>query len=106
MGIAIKPSFVVVFLMLLSLSVSFGLPAEDILDAVYDESKNLPYEGSPLFSIVASPVANRRPQAPPSSLHPRLGAPSLFAPTRVSDTDAERITDTRISLALLCTLLC
>jgi hypothetical protein len=104
MGVAIKPCFAVVVLMLLSLGVSLGLPAEDILDAVYDESETSPCEGRPLFSIV--PSATRRPQEPLSSLHPRLGAPSLFAPGRVSDTDAKRATDKRISLALLCTLLC
>jgi hypothetical protein len=104
MRVAAKPRCAVVFLMVLTLGVSLGLPAEDVLETVYDESEALPSESIPLFSIVAPLVAARTTPAVPSSLH--LGAPSLFAPARVRETDANRATDTRISLALLCTLLC
>jgi len=102
---ATKP-FAVVLLMILTLGVSLGSPAEDVLDAVYDESESLPCEGTPLFSIVVPLVAARTTQAVPNSLHPRLGDPSLFTPAGVRDTDAHRVADPRISLALLCTLLC
>jgi hypothetical protein len=41
----------------LVLVVSFAvLPAEDVLDAVYDESESLPYESSPVISV-AEPEA-------------------------------------------------
>ena len=106
MSVAAKPRFAVVFLMILTLGVSLGLPAEDVLDAVYDESEALPCEGAPLFSIVLSPVAARGPQAPLSSLHLKLGAPSPFAPAHVRDTDALRSADARALSALLCILLC
>jgi hypothetical protein len=95
---------ILVLCVLLGFGASLAFPAEDVPETAYDESEGLPYEGTPLFSIVVLLVAARTTQAVPSSLH--LGAPSLFAPARVRDTDANRATDTRISLALLCTLLC
>lgn len=55
MGATVKPRFAVVFLMLFSLGLSLSLPAEDVLDAVYDESEAVPYEVTPVFSIAAPP---------------------------------------------------
>jgi hypothetical protein len=106
MGVAAKPRCAVVLLMILTLGVSLGLPAEDVLDSVYDESEAVPYEGTPLFSIAAPPVAARTTQTVLSSLHHRPSAPCLFTPARVRDTEAKGATDTRVSLTLLCTLLC
>jgi hypothetical protein len=103
---ATKPRFAVVLLMILTLGVSLGLPAEDVLDAVYDESETLPCEGTPSFSIVLSPVATRITRSPLSSLHPEPGTPLLLVRARVRDTDAHRSADAQVSLALLCTLLC
>jgi hypothetical protein len=99
---------ILVLCVLLGFGASLAFLAEDVPETAYDESEGLPYEGTPLFSIVVPPVAARTTQAVPSSLHPRLGARSLFAPApaRVRDTVANRATDTRISLALLCTLRC
>jgi hypothetical protein len=101
-----QPRFAVVLLMILTLGMSLGLPAEDVLDAVYDESEALPCEGTPLFSITLSPVATRTTQASLSSSHPKPGAPLLLVRARVRDTDAHRSADAGVSLALLCTLLC
>jgi hypothetical protein len=106
MGVAAKPRCTVVFLMVLALGVSLRLPAEDVLDAVYDESEAVPYEVIAPVSIVVSPLSTRTTQAAPISLHQKLGVPSRFSSARVSDTGAKGVTDTRISLALLCTLLC
>jgi hypothetical protein len=97
-----RRSSILILSVLLGFGVSLAGPAEDVPETVYDESEALPYESTPLFSTVV-PLAAGTIQAVPSSLRSRLGAPSLFAPARVRDTDA---TDTRISLALLCTLLC
>jgi hypothetical protein len=97
---------VLVLCVLLGFGVSLAVPAEDVPETAYNESEGLPYEGAPLFSGVVSLVAARTTQAVSNSLDRRLDAPSLFAPARVRDTDANRATDTRISLALLCTLLC
>jgi hypothetical protein len=98
-----RRSSILIFCVLLGFGVSLAVPAEDVPETVYDESEALPYESTPVFSTVVPLMAARTIQAVPSSLRSRLGAPSLFAPARVRDTDA---TDTRISLALLCTLLC
>ena len=106
MAVAAKPRCAVVFLMILTMGVSLGLPAEDVMETVYDESEALPCEGTPLFSIVVSPVADRTTHAPLSSSRLRLGVPSPITPAHVHDTDACRSGDARISLALLCTLLC
>ena len=104
---ATKPRFVVLFLMILTVCLSLGLPAEDVLEAVYDESEALPYEFMPLFSIAVPLVAAKTAQAPLSSLHLKPDAPSPFPPASVRDTDANRSADARISSsALLCTLLC
>jgi hypothetical protein len=105
-GVVVKPRCAVVFLMVLTLAVSLGLPAEDVLDAVYDESEAVPYEVIPLVSMVVSTLSVRTTEAVPNSLNQKLGAPSLFAPARVRDTDANPSSEARMSLALLCTLLC
>jgi hypothetical protein len=106
MGAPTKPRCAVVFLMILTLGVSMGLPAEDVLDAAYDESEALPLEAIPRFSIVLSPLATRTTHAPLSSvsLEPRTSPPFSSAPVRA--TDANRSANARSSLALFCTLLC
>jgi hypothetical protein len=106
MGAAANPRRAVFFLMILTLGMSLGLPAVDVLDAVYDESEALPFEAIPQFSIVLLPVATRTTHAPLSSLRLKLSAPSPFPSARVRDTDANRHADARISFALLRTLLC
>jgi hypothetical protein len=107
MGVATKkPRFAVVFLMIFTLGVSLGLPAVDVLDAVYDESEAVPYEVVPLPSMAAQPAAARTTQATLSSLHLKPNVSSPLPPARVRDTDANRSADARISLALLCALLC
>jgi len=105
MGVVTKPRCTVVFLMILTLGMSLGLPAEDVLDAVYDESEALSFEGTPVFSIVVPLQSPRTTPAMPSPLDSGL-APSPFLPARVRESEAKRATHTRISLALLCTLLC
>ena len=97
---------ILVLCVLLGFGVSLAVPAEDVTETAFDESEGLPYEGTPLFSVVVPLAAARTTQAVPSSLHPRLGALSLSAPARVRDTDANRSADARVSLALFCTLLC
>jgi hypothetical protein len=102
MGVPAKPRCAVVFLIVLTLGMFVGLPVEDVLDAVYDESEAVPYEVLPLGSI-SSPLTT---QAAPNSSHQKPGVPSRFSSARVRDTDANPSSDTRMSLALLCTLLC
>ena len=106
MGVATKPRFAIVFLMVLSLGLPVGFAAQDVPETTYDESETAPYEGTPRFSIAAPPVAARTPLDVLSLLHLKPGAPSLFGPARVLDTDANRSAEARVSLTLLCTLLC
>jgi hypothetical protein len=101
-----NPCSILILCVLLGFGMSVPVPAEDVPETAFDKSEGLPYEGITLFSIVMPVVAVRTTQAVLSSLHPRLGASSLFAPVRVRNTDALRPADTRISLALFCTLLC
>ena len=105
MGRAARPRLAVVFLMILTVGLSLGLAAEDVLDAVYDELEAVPYEVTPLFSI-AVPTGAARTTRSPRLLHLKPRASSAFLTARVPDTDANRPTHARISLTLLCTLLC
>ncbi len=43
---------VLVLLAVFALSLSFAVPAEDVQETAYDESEALPYESTPLFSIM------------------------------------------------------
>jgi len=106
MGVATKSRFALVFLMLLTVGVSLGFPAEDVLDAVYDESESVPYEVTPRFSIAALPSASQTALAKLNSSQLKTAAQSWFAPLRVFNVDAKRSTMREPQLALLCTLLC
>ena len=106
MGVATKPRFAIVFLMILTLGLSLGSPAEDLPETGYDESETMPYESTPSTSIVVPPVDAQTTEKVLSSSHLKPGAPSLFAAARVRDTYANRSADARPSLTLLCTLLC
>jgi hypothetical protein len=59
MGVATISRFVLAFLMLLSLGLGPSVPAEDVPETAYDESEALPFDGTPLFSIVV-PQASAR----------------------------------------------
>ena len=106
MGVATKPRAAIVFLMILAVFLPQGFPAEDVSETAYDESEAPPYEGTSPFSIVVPPVNGQSTQELASSVIVEPGAPSRFAPARVHDRDVDRSSDARVSLALLCTLLC
>jgi hypothetical protein len=103
---ATKPRLAAVFLMMLTLCVSLGLPAEAVLDTVCNESEALACEVIPLFSIVVRQVAARTTQASLNSFPLKLGAPSMVAPACVRNSDASRSADARALSAQLCILLC
>jgi len=96
-----RPSSILVLCVLLSFCVSLAVPAEDVPETAYDESESLPYEGTPLFSIVVPLAAARTTQAVPNSLRHKLAAPSPFPSAPVRDTDAHRSADAR-AFILLC----
>lgn len=66
-----KPRRVVFFVMIMALGVSLGLPAEDVLDVVYDELEAVPYEAPLGFSFALpqtlAPIAKTDPGHSPVS---------------------------------------
>lgn len=111
MGAADKPRCAIVFLMILTLGVSLGLPAEDVLDAVYDESEALPYEVIPLDPILVSPLRAQTTPPVQDFVHRRTSAPSLlpalFPRARFYDAAPRRFAAGAPDLlTLLCTLTC
>lgn len=62
MGGAAKSRFALIFLTILTLGVSLGLPAEDVLDAVYDESETLPFETASQFPDAEEQLRAGEPQ--------------------------------------------
>jgi hypothetical protein len=103
---ATNQGFATVFMMILAACLSLGLPAEDVLDAVYDEVEAVPCEVAPLSGVAARPMVAGTTQSPRSSLQLKLGALSRSAPARVRDTDGLRSADPRALYSLLCILLC
>ena len=101
-----KPCSILLLCVLLGFGVSLAVPAEDVPETAYDESEALPYEGTPVFSIARPLAATRTTQSEVGLLQNEVATPSRPVPACVRDTDANRATDTRISLALFCTLLC
>ena len=97
---------ILVLLVFLGFGVSLAVPAEDVPETAYDESEGLPYEGTPLFSVVVPQAAARTTRAVPNSSRDELGAPSPLPSAGVCDADALRPANARNSLALCCTLLC
>ena len=101
-----RPCSILVLCVLLGFGVSLAVPAEDVPETSYDESEAVPYESTPVFSIVAPQAAAQIAQSALSSLHHKLDAPLLHPSARVRHTDAHRFANERSWLALLCTLLC
>jgi hypothetical protein len=64
------PCSILVIFVLLGFGTSLAVPAEDVPETAYDESEALPYEGTPLFSIVV-------PQACARILRTELSCDSL-----------------------------
>jgi hypothetical protein len=90
-----RVQFTIILLVSLTVGLSLAVPPEDVPETVYDESETLPYKSSPRVSIVVPLGAARTTQVAPSSSHHKLVAPSPFLSAHA-----------RLSLALLCTLLC
>lgn len=106
MGIATKPRTAIVFLMILAVFLPPGFPAEDAPETAYDESETPPCERVIPFSIVVPSVNCQSTHELVSYVIVEPAASSIFAPARVRDRDVNRFTDARVSLALLCTMLC
>jgi hypothetical protein len=101
-----KPRSALILFVLLVLSLTLAVPAEDVLETTYDESETQPYEDVPLFSILLPSATGCTTQAPISGLHLHSGAPSRLARTCFAGKVSHRSAKARVALALLCTLLC
>lgn len=54
---------ILILFVLLGFGVSLAIPAEDVRETAYDESETLPYEGTPLFSVVAPQASDQTGKA-------------------------------------------
>jgi len=100
-----KPRSALIFFVLLVLSLTLAVPAEDVLETTYDESETQPYEAIPHFSIL-SLTAGCTSQAHLSGVRLHFGAPSRLARTGFAGKDSRRSAKARVAQALLCTLRC
>lgn len=94
-----------VLLVAIVLGLSFAVLQEDVPETAFDESEGLPYESTPLFSILV-PQAASEAQAVLSVTRFVPGTPSAIAFTRTIARDASRSPDGCGALALFCTLRC
>ena len=76
------------------------------MDTLYDESEAVRYEVTTPTSVVVSPLSAKTVQAVQKFLGSQAWCSILVLSACVSDTEAKGASDTRGSLALLCTLLC
>jgi|SRR5450755_5042950 hypothetical protein len=106
MGGAAKPRCSVVLLMALTIFLSLGLPAEDVLDAVYDECEALPCEAIPLFSTAGSVILSQTTPAIPRGLNLEPVGEPLVGRQHSPGPDTSCSAGTRPLFALLCILLC
>ena len=95
-----KPRSAFALLLLLSLGVSLAVPAVDVPETAYDESAALPYECTPLFSIVAQQASDRTTKA-----ELRSGPPFCFKSSTKRDkrccNDRTRPNGVPVSLTIL-----
>jgi hypothetical protein len=58
-----RPCSILILCVLLGFGVSLAVQAEDVPETAFDESEGLPYEDTPLFSIVGSQASARLAKA-------------------------------------------
>jgi hypothetical protein len=97
-----RPRWILILCVLLGFGSSLAVPAEDVPETRYDESEGLPYEGTPLFSVT---VPQNSVPAPPSTLSPG-GPATITMLATIAENGARQFANRRVSLVLLCTLLC
>lgn len=100
MSVAARPRCAVFFLMIFALGVSLSLPAEDVLDGVYDESEAVPYEVIPGLSVVLAQTLAATAEVQRS----HISVPSIESPTKCcrlrseNNAEAHPIFDSRVIL--------
>jgi hypothetical protein len=101
-----KPRSALILFVLLVLSLSFAVPAEDALETNYDESETQPYEAIPLLCLASPLAASGMTQAVLNGARFRSDTPVRPAVATSRDMGQHPTAEARIALALLCTLLC
>jgi hypothetical protein len=101
-----KLRFVLVLFVLMSFGSAVTVPAEDVPETSYDESEKLPYEASLVYSSVVMLGNAGTTEAMPNYLRNKLRPSSLLSSSDVCVSGSLRSADARLSLALVCTLLC
>jgi len=95
-----------VLVVLLVMSLSLTVPAEDLPETAYDESEALPYEITPLISDVMPQAAGSATQAERVAPRRQPDAPFWGPTRRTNSTVIHRHAEARVALSLICTLLC
>jgi hypothetical protein len=95
-----------ILLVLMSFGLSLAVPAEDVPETSYDESEALPYESTPVFSIVVARAVVSETRDARSALYLESGAVSSSTNVGINGKDAAGSPQGRDALALLCTLRC
>jgi len=94
------------FLAFLLLGLSVTLPAPDVCETAYDESEALPFEATPLISLV-TPLARGSPTRFTLRNFQRTSAvPARARRIRIPKLRADASTSRRVTLTLLCALHC
>jgi hypothetical protein len=101
-----EPRVVLILLVLMFFGLSLALPLEDVPETPYDESEALPYEGTPVFSIVVTREVVPETRDARSALYLGSGAVSSFINVGINGEDAAGSPPGRDALAFLCTLRC
>ena len=88
------------------LGLSFALIPEDLAETVFDESETLPYEATPLFSIVPPQVAGREVTFVLGTARLGSDTSSALPSALINCKDLIQLPNARGGLALLSTLRC
>jgi hypothetical protein len=70
-----RPCFLLILFVLLGFGLSLAVPAEDVPETAYDESEGLPYQSTPVVSIVVPDTVAPAPAVRPRVSRFRLGSP-------------------------------
>ena len=91
----------VVLFVILIVGLCPTIPAEDWVDTAFDQSETLPYKTSPSIYDVMPPI-----QAVRTAQGRQSATPFPIRVKHLNRVDANPPAEMRITLALLCTLLC
>jgi hypothetical protein len=97
-----KPRSALALLLLLGFSVSFSVPAEDVPETAHDESESLPYEMTPLASIMVNESVQALRSLPGSLPAPRRAATHSAFPAEREELAAHPISSLILNHALRC----